>query len=161
MSEFSERMEKYFFELYTTTDLLMVIVRGHLYCEFALSEILRGKFSNPKEINIDRLDYRAKVNLCSALGCFDSINLKQGLIMLGEMRNKYVHNLYYKVTDQDQLNFVNTLKSSLGKPSKVPFGTDHGLLISPATLPYPFSTRRSPLCHAVPALRCRMPPPHK
>ncbi len=109
-----------FSSLYSTEDILAFIVRGHLYCEAALSGLLNSSLKNPEELDTDRLDYSTKVDLCSALGLFAE-DLKPGLKQLGKLRNKIVHNLEYKITEQDQMDFINTLRSTLGEPAEYYF----------------------------------------
>lgn len=67
----------------------------------------------PKALNINRLEYQAKVNLCNALAIVPE-TLAPSLIKLGKFRNKFVHNLKYEVTEQEQLDFINTIKSNGG-----------------------------------------------
>lgn len=96
---------------------MLVIVRGHLYCESALAELLRKNLKRPEELSIDRLEFQAKVNLCSAMGLVD-LTLKPGLTQLGKLRNKYVHQLDYEATESDLTDLVNALKSTIGMPAQ-------------------------------------------
>ena len=66
---------------------------------------------------VDRLEFQAKVNLCSALGLLD-LSMKPGLTQLGKLRNKYVHQLDYEATERDPADLVNSLKSSIGMPAQ-------------------------------------------
>jgi hypothetical protein len=120
-SKFIEQVEKCFNELHATEDAFVLLVRGHLYCESSLAELLRLNFKHPTEVKIDRLDYQAKVNLCSAMGVFDPLTLGPGLSKLGVIRNKYVHQLDYVASEQDQTDFINTLKATLGNPAQFYF----------------------------------------
>ena len=114
---FLQRFVDCFEELNCTENVMLVVVRGHLYCESALAEVLRKHLQRPEEIQIDRLEFQAKVNLCSALGAL-ALELKPGLTQLGKLRNKYVHQLDYKATENDQTDLVNSLKSTIGMPAQ-------------------------------------------
>ncbi len=100
--------------LYLTEDILSFIVKGHLYCEAALGEILRQDFKHPEMVDIDRLGFSTKVNLCTALGIV-WLDLRPGLLKLNSLRNKIVHNLEYEIQERDQAELINEIKSSLGK----------------------------------------------
>lgn len=115
--KFLESFSNLFIELHSTNNLLTFLVRGHLYCESTLSQILQNSVKRKDAINIDRLDYQAKINLCNAFGLIPE-SIVPGLQKLGSIRNKYVHNIDYEVTEEDQLDFVNTLKSTLGEPAQ-------------------------------------------
>ena len=114
---FGDLFRDCFQELYGTADVLAFVIRGHLYCESALTQLLEANFKNPNAIDVDRLQYRTKVELCVALGLIDP-SLTPGLHKLGLLRNKFGHNLTYVATEVDQRDFVNTVKSSLGAPAK-------------------------------------------
>ena len=118
MASFGENYEKCFTELYAAEDIFVVLIRGHLYCEAALADLLRQNLKFPEELNIDRLDYQAKVNLCAALGLFGAFALKPGMSKLGSLRNRFVHQLEYKATEQDLTDLLNTVKGSLGMPAQ-------------------------------------------
>lgn len=114
---FLQRFAECFAELRSTEDVMLVVIRGHLYCESAVGDLLRNPLKYPDEIQIDRLGYRAKVNLCTALGVF-GLDLKPGLTQLGQLRNKYVHQLDYEATEKDQADLVNSVKSTIGLPAQ-------------------------------------------
>ena len=114
---FLQRFGECFAELISTKNVMLVVVRGHLYCEAALAEALRKHLKCPEEIQIDRLGFQAKVNLISALGAI-GLELKPGLTQLGKLRNKYVHQLDYEATESDQTDLINSLKSTIGMPAQ-------------------------------------------
>lgn len=114
---FLQRFAECFAELNSTENVMLVVVRGHLYCESALAELLAKNLKHPDELSIDRLEFQAKVNLCSAMGLFN-LSLKPGLTQLGKLRNKYVHQLDYEATESDLADLVNALKSTIGMPAQ-------------------------------------------
>jgi len=127
-----------FLDLFKTDDILSFVVRGHLYCEASLNQLLQNSLKSPDEIDIDRLDYGTKVDFCAAMGLF-SFDVTSGLKQLGKLRNKIVHDLEYKISEQDQLDFINTLKSTIDGPAK------HYLSI-PDKMEFPNGLRRCIIC---------------
>jgi hypothetical protein len=114
---FLQRFAECYAELHTVESVMLLIVRGHLYCESVLAELLRGNLKHPDELSIDRFEFQSKVNLCCAMGLID-LSLKPGLTQLGKLRNKYVHQLDYEATEEDQADLVNALKSTIGMPAQ-------------------------------------------
>lgn len=119
-TQYAKRFMRLFYALHSTEDILAFIIRGHLYCEASLVELLRQSFKNPDAVNIDRLTFSLKVNLCSALGSLTP-DLRSGLLQLNSLRNKIAHNLEYEVQESDQVDLINTLRSSLGEPGEYYF----------------------------------------
>jgi len=117
VEDFLKRFSNLFVDLHTNEDILTFIVRGHLYCESALANILRKALKNTAALDVDRLEYQAKVNLCNAFGLVQQY-LVPGLLQLGSLRNRYVHRLDYNATEQDQRDLINTIKSTCGPPAK-------------------------------------------
>ena len=132
-NHFADRLEKCHGELLAESDPFVVIVRGHLFCESSLATLLKNALPKPEELNIERLEYQAKVNWSSALDLFAGQNLKPGLLRLGALRNKYVHKLDYAATESDEDDLVNTLKSTLGPSAS---------LYLDRRLPFPNGLRR-------------------
>ena len=116
-TDFLQRFSKLFVDLHTNEDILTFLVRGHLYCESTLANILRKALTRCEALDVERLDYQAKLKLCNAFGLIPE-NLVPGLEQLGSLRNKYVHRLDYNATEQDQLDLINTIKSTCGLPSQ-------------------------------------------
>lgn len=116
-SEFLKRFSKLFVDLHTNEDILTFLVKGHLYCESTLANILWKALKRPETLDVERLDYQAKLNLCNAFGLIPE-NLIPGLQKLGSLRNKYVHRLGYNATEQDQIDLINTIKSTMGLPAQ-------------------------------------------
>ncbi len=86
------------------------MVRGHLHCEAILTEILSKATLRPSALNIDRLNYQAKLNICNAFGLIPE-SLAPGLSKLGQLRNRLAHNIDYSITEKDQSDLMNVLIS--------------------------------------------------
>ncbi len=114
--KFLKRFSTLFIELHGNKDIFTFLVRGHLYCESTLSNILLKAIKRPNALDIDRLDYQAKVNLCNAFALIPK-GFVPGLTKLGTLRNKYVHRLEYKATKKDQSDLINAIKPTGGLPS--------------------------------------------
>ena len=99
--EFLKRFARCFGEIHGKEDVLTFLVRGHLFCESALARILSKAIKRPDALEVDRLDYQAKVNLCNAIGLIPE-SLVPGLVKLGKFRHRFVHQLDYVATVQDQ-----------------------------------------------------------
>lgn len=117
MDAFTRRYLDCFVELQFAPNIFSLIVRGHLYCEAALASLVRTRLVAPDELDVDHLGYQLKVDLATALG-FILPELKPALKALGALRNKYVHRLDYEVTEDDQRDFMNMFKSTLGPAAK-------------------------------------------
>ncbi len=117
MNPFTERDVDCFAELRFAPNVFSLIVRGHLYCESALASLIRNALKKPDELNVDRLGFQMKVNLAAALGLIPT-EYKQSLAALSALRNRYVHQLDYEVTESDQSDFMNTFKSAFGPAAK-------------------------------------------
>lgn len=119
---FITRLKKHLEDLYVE-DLFSVIIKGHLYCESVLSHLIEEVLPYPEHLNIARLDYQAKVNLCCALGVVPE-RYKTSLTHLGKLRNKFSHNLNFSLSEVDEQDFMNLIKSTLGEPIQYLFNTN-------------------------------------
>lgn len=113
--QFLTRFMKCFTDLHGTDDLLSFMIKGHLHCESVLTEILLKGFKRPEALNFARLEYRAKLNLCNALGIIPE-SLVSGLAQLGKLRNRLSHSLDEEISEKDQLDLMNTVRSQGGPP---------------------------------------------
>ncbi|MCK4798639.1 MAG: hypothetical protein KAT05_14775 [Spirochaetes bacterium] len=73
----------------------LLIIRGHLYIEYLLNEILQRTLKDPRAINIDKLGFYKKVTLLRAIGTI-SKEMKVYLQSFNEIRNKYAHDLKFQ-----------------------------------------------------------------
>lgn len=87
-------------------DELQVIVRGHLYLEHVLIEFLSEAMRYPDAVDLRRVPYGLKMDLCVGLGML-SKSLVPPMNKVNEFRNRVAHNLNYAFTDQDKSDFYN------------------------------------------------------
>jgi hypothetical protein len=83
--------EKRFFAEMENADPLGVVIRGLIYIEHELIELLTENLVNPKAAKISSLEYSEKVDLAVAIGLRD--DLGRALRALGSLRNRLAHDL--------------------------------------------------------------------
>jgi hypothetical protein len=74
------------------SNALAVLLRGHLYTETMLNRLLGVNTVQASAINVDRMNYRAKVDIAEAFG-FLPASEAAPLRALNTMRNRMAHNL--------------------------------------------------------------------
>ena len=78
-------------------DGVAVLLRGHLWIEGALTELIRATFEFPDEwSDLDRLAFPSKVALARAQG---ALFWDEPLLELNRVRNRLAHNVTYDVND--------------------------------------------------------------
>jgi hypothetical protein len=87
-------------------DELQVIVRGQLYLEHGLIELLSEAMRYPEATDLRRLPYNLKIDLCVGLGVLSKV-LVPPMNKVNEFRNRVAHNLNYAFTEQDKRDFYN------------------------------------------------------
>jgi hypothetical protein len=93
-------------------DTLTTVIKAHLYLEHVLIFFLRQSFSQPDEINLKRISFPTKVDLCIALGLIDK-ELRAPLNKVNEMRNRVAHTLDVEINDQERKEFWMSLPPRL------------------------------------------------
>jgi hypothetical protein len=91
-------------------DELQIILRGHLYIESKLIQLIKHKLQRPESIDLSKLNFPLKVTLTEALGLIDESE-KGALIYLNKLRNRIAHNLEEQITGLDIDNFISTFNS--------------------------------------------------
>lgn len=79
---------------------LYAILRGHLYIERELVKLLNLKLENPQHILNHNFGFVNKIRLAVALGLLD-IESMEAYIAFNTVRNKYAHQLDYKLNEKD------------------------------------------------------------
>lgn len=77
-----------------------VLLRGHLWLENAVIDLIEADVANPAALNMDRMTFANKVNLAEALGLLspgDAATLRT----LNKIRNRLAHNLHGEPTPED------------------------------------------------------------
>ena len=90
-------------------DELGSVIRVHLHVEYHINEILNILTPYPDDLKPLNLDYDGKVNLICALGV--KTEYKTILSALGNMRNKFAHNPFYKINKSEINNLYKALSA--------------------------------------------------
>lgn len=97
-------------ELETTDDNLLLVLRGHLYIENELQELLKRYIPNPEAFENMRLLFKNKADLTYALNLIEEKYYKS-LLIFNSFRNKYAHDIDYTITAEK----VDRLKQELAE----------------------------------------------
>ncbi|MGN8648308.1 hypothetical protein ACTNEO_19890 [Gracilibacillus sp. HCP3S3_G5_1] len=87
-------------------DPLQVFIRGHLIIESKLIRLIESSLVNKNEIDVAKLNFPMKVDLAYALGAIEDKSIKNVLLGINSFRNKFAHNIDYKITDVDMKKMV-------------------------------------------------------
>lgn len=99
-------------------DELQVILRGHLYIEHELEKLLKIYMVEPQLVLTERFMFMNKINLAIALGAL-SLDKKTPYKRLNELRNNYVHQLKFKVSETDLNRLVDSFDRDLRDEASV------------------------------------------
>lgn len=98
-------------------DELQIILRGHLYIEREITEMLRMSLVEPDEILNSRFMFMNKVNLSIALGILRK-DEKSIFKKINSLRNNYAHKLNYVCDEEFVEEIFNSFGDELKKISK-------------------------------------------
>ncbi len=94
-------------------EILTLVLKAHLFVEYLIDEIIKASFSNPNKI-LNKRKFSDKVNLLEAIGIEDSkseYRLLRKIRALNDIRNKFAHNLNYKLNPEDLEPLIETNKT--------------------------------------------------
>jgi DNA-binding MltR family transcriptional regulator len=102
-------------------DFLQIIIRGHLYIESRLIQLIRENLHRPDAIDLSKINFPTKLDLCVALGVLDEEE-KKAYLHLNKLRNKFAHNLDALIDEDEieaflsdfseyQISLVNSIES--------------------------------------------------
>lgn len=83
-----------------------LILRGHLYFEFLINELLSKKLGSEANLEDIRMSFFQKVKLLKALTLIDD-PMTDFLLTFNKIRNSYAHKLLFELTFDDVFNLVN------------------------------------------------------
>ena len=92
-------------------DELGLVIRSHLYIENLLDELLVLLFPCPKHYEEMQLNYSVKVRLACAMGLNPSC--KSMLLAVGDIRNKFAHNLGKSIDENMVRDFHSKVDDDL------------------------------------------------
>lgn len=77
-----------------------MMIRGHLWVEVCMNRMLTLEMAAPTAVDLDRMTWRAKLDLCQALGRVgaDEVGLFR---RLNSLRNRLAHQVDAEITDRD------------------------------------------------------------
>lgn len=87
---------------------LALVLQAHLHTENVVLHLLENAASNPNYLNVDRMKFLAKVEICIAFGYLPP-DLLPAAKCLNTIRNKFAHNLNSKLTDDLKQTLYNSL----------------------------------------------------
>lgn len=101
-----EQLDKEFTEALEKEDELGMAIKAHLDIEYWVNELLNILLPYPEHLKPMELDYFGKINLLCSLGL--KSDYKAPLIYMGTTRNKFAHNLKYKIDKSVVNNFYKS-----------------------------------------------------
>jgi hypothetical protein len=115
---FAEHIEEYWMmiinksqfeqQLIAPTNSFEILLRGHLWAEFLLDNLLKIHMTDTGAFDLDRAGFRQKVDIAQAFG-FLSADEAGALRALNRLRNKLAHELSSGPSDSDIENLVSAL----------------------------------------------------
>lgn len=90
-------------------DFLQIILRGHLYIEHEIVEIIKLHFKKSHIFLRDKPSFVTKLNLVCALDIIPEVN-KGAYNQLNTIRNKYAHQLNYELKADSFNDFIKYFK---------------------------------------------------
>ncbi len=97
-----------FLKYLNSDDSMGFIVRGHLYIESALMQLIEEAPPDPGAIDLTRFNFPLKLDLAVALGLMSESETR-GYLRLNSLRNKHAHNLGVALSEDDQRNLFQSL----------------------------------------------------
>lgn len=114
---------------------LQVIIRGHLYVENEIDNLLKLKLEKPQHLYDSNFMFYSKLKTALALGLIAEEN-KNAYIRLNKIRNNFAHNLNYELTENDFTDLYGVFNSTYRERYK--FITNSNPLLSERTLLHKF-----------------------
>jgi hypothetical protein len=109
--EFSFDFKK-FEEAMKGADMLSMVIRGHLYLEHALIQMLVEAMTKPNETLVRRMNFPTKLDLCIALDLLNE-EWKVSVNKVNEMRNRVAHRLDTQFSDAEKDELFNSFPASV------------------------------------------------
>lgn len=110
-----EGMKKLYYEYWKDSmehETLYIILSGHLVIEHLLEEAIKTQLRQPKEIDLSRLNFPNKVELCVSFGILHP-RKKAVYLKLNTLRNKFAHRLDYEISFDDAFQYAKEMTKAL------------------------------------------------
>jgi hypothetical protein len=82
-------------------DPLGMVIRGHLFVESQLIQLLENALPDPGAIDLTRLNFPTKLDLAVALKLLSEAQ-KRGYLALNRLRNHLAHNMDVELSESDE-----------------------------------------------------------
>ena len=109
LEEFSKGFRK-FLDDTRGENQLEVVIRGHLYVESELDNLLKLKLKEPRFLFENSFMFNSKLKTALALGLIKGEE-KSAYSKLNKLRNDFAHNLNYELTEKDFNDIFSGLSS--------------------------------------------------
>ncbi|WP_425989903.1 hypothetical protein [Afipia sp. DC4300-2b1] len=106
-------------------DIITTVLKAHLYLEHVLIQTLLDACPNPEAIELRRMNFPAKLDLCIALGLLPDLWSKP-VRTINDMRNTVAHRLEFQFSDSERLKLYNLLPEFLREECLVNAGKKRG-----------------------------------
>jgi hypothetical protein len=93
-------------------DIINVVIRAHLYLEHVLIKSLEDAFAVPDAMDLRRLNFPSKLDLCIALGLLPSA-WRPAAAKINEMRNQVAHKIDFQFGGETKRELWSTLPDFL------------------------------------------------
>ncbi len=89
----------------------IAVIKGQAYLESLVTSIIAGGFAEPSALELGRMTFWQKVNLCVGAGLVHN-DVGHVLKEFAKIRNKFAHQLWPTFTENELHDFVNVLRQS-------------------------------------------------
>lgn len=89
----------------STSSRVEALLRGHLWIEHYLTELLREKLVRPDAVDIERMAWRQKLSWCDGLGLIEQEDIPS-LLEFNRIRNRLAHDLNAEPTEQQVIALI-------------------------------------------------------
>jgi hypothetical protein len=93
-------------------DMVTMVIRGHLHLEHVLIQTLLDAFVVPDAVQLRRINFPAKVDLCIALGLIPEF-WRDAVLKMNEMRNRVAHRLKFEFAESEKVELVKMVPKFL------------------------------------------------
>ncbi|NMF04553.1 hypothetical protein ACUH7Y_09530 [Clostridium beijerinckii] len=120
MADIADTFEKKIMEFASDVESensVQAILKGHLYIEHELRELLARNIKNPNFLKIDRIKFSDLTNWVFALGLLPK-EIHQAVKKINELRNACAHNLRYTLGVDECKSLEDSLSGDIKKKYK-------------------------------------------
>lgn len=94
-------------------DRLVLVLKGHLYIENELKELIKRYVINTDVVKSLNPNFKSKVNFAFSLNLIDEKYFR-AISTFNKFRNEYAHNLDYEITDENIRDFKRQISNIEG-----------------------------------------------